>query len=292
MNRKAFTLIELLVVIAIIAIFAAILFPVFAQAKAAAKKTSDLSNVKQLSLATLVYTNDSDDTAPLQAGQDPATGIWGYNYNKYVPYNWSSSPSPAARQPYSQTFFMNTIQPYTKNYGILETPGIQNDDYQPGTTLNAGITKQATSYAYNGLLTGYSMTAIVAPSNLPLITEANGSIGGLGWGFANPAINFAVANQPCVYIPYSSTCSGATNGSQGSFYTLHDSAAKVWLYGQGESWAYSDGHAKYHILAPTTNSSADNNPWVSIDSTGTPGGYIWWDGCHPWLFRPEYGFGN
>jgi prepilin-type N-terminal cleavage/methylation domain-containing protein len=48
-QRRAFTLIELLVVIAIIAILAAILFPVFAQAKAAAKKTQDLSNVKNIS---------------------------------------------------------------------------------------------------------------------------------------------------------------------------------------------------------------------------------------------------
>ena len=49
-NRKGFTLIELLVVIAIIAILAAILFPVFAQAKEAAKKTSCLSNTKQIAL--------------------------------------------------------------------------------------------------------------------------------------------------------------------------------------------------------------------------------------------------
>ena len=60
--KKAFTLIELLVVIAIIAILAAILFPVFAQAKEAAKKTACLSNEKQLALGILMYNNDSDDT--------------------------------------------------------------------------------------------------------------------------------------------------------------------------------------------------------------------------------------
>ena len=60
MNRnKAFTLIELLVVIAIIAILAAILFPVFAQAKAVAKRTSELSNLKHLDLAVLMYQNHS-----------------------------------------------------------------------------------------------------------------------------------------------------------------------------------------------------------------------------------------
>ncbi|RYG26829.1 prepilin-type N-terminal cleavage/methylation domain-containing protein [bacterium] len=62
--KKAFTLIELLVVIAIIAILAAILFPVFAQAKAAAKKTSSLSNVKQLGTALNIYGADADDMSP------------------------------------------------------------------------------------------------------------------------------------------------------------------------------------------------------------------------------------
>ncbi|MCE9559114.1 MAG: prepilin-type N-terminal cleavage/methylation domain-containing protein [Armatimonadetes bacterium] len=62
--KKAFTLIELLVVIAIIAILAAILFPVFTQAKAAAKKTADLSNCKQLAIGIELYINDSDDVYP------------------------------------------------------------------------------------------------------------------------------------------------------------------------------------------------------------------------------------
>jgi len=59
--KKAFTLIELLVVIAIIAILAAILFPVFAQAKAAAKASVTISNQKQISLAGLMYSGDNDD---------------------------------------------------------------------------------------------------------------------------------------------------------------------------------------------------------------------------------------
>ncbi len=65
MRRRAFTLIELLVVIAIIAILAAILFPVFATAKEAAKKTQGLSNSKQLNLAFQQYLGDSDDVVPV-----------------------------------------------------------------------------------------------------------------------------------------------------------------------------------------------------------------------------------
>lgn len=70
--RKAFTLIELLVVIAIIAILAAILFPVLAQAREAAKKVQCISNHKQLAMGTVMYLNDNDDQYPagMQAGTD------------------------------------------------------------------------------------------------------------------------------------------------------------------------------------------------------------------------------
>lgn len=80
MHRKAFTLIELLVVIAIIAILAAILFPVFAQAKAAAKKTASLSNTKQLGLGITMYSGDSDDYLPMlqyyNKGEVDGNGNW------------------------------------------------------------------------------------------------------------------------------------------------------------------------------------------------------------------------
>src|ERR1700741_3765425 len=83
----AFTLIELLVVIAIIAILAAILFPVFAQAKLAAKKTQCLSNAKQIGLAHYMYNNDYDDTSPKLAGQDWTNQLYPYVKNEDVFFN-------------------------------------------------------------------------------------------------------------------------------------------------------------------------------------------------------------
>ncbi len=91
MNRnRAFTLIELLVVIAIIAILAAILFPVFAQAKEAAKKTQTLSNTKNLGLATILYSGDYDDTLPFTYTFEQSTTVDCQNGAWWGTFNWGT----------------------------------------------------------------------------------------------------------------------------------------------------------------------------------------------------------
>ncbi|MBN9500169.1 MAG: prepilin-type N-terminal cleavage/methylation domain-containing protein, partial [Armatimonadetes bacterium] len=85
MKRRAFTLIELLVVIAIIAILAAILFPVFAQAKVAAKKTQAISNFKQAGVAVAMYTTDYDGTFMLSNSGSINGPGWGYGPPDTVP---------------------------------------------------------------------------------------------------------------------------------------------------------------------------------------------------------------
>ncbi|MCO5296496.1 MAG: prepilin-type N-terminal cleavage/methylation domain-containing protein [Fimbriimonadaceae bacterium] len=103
MKRKAFTLIELLVVIAIIAILAAILFPVFAQAKAAAKKISSLSNNKQIALAAIMYGGDYDDAIPLLMNGS---------------YTYMTNPTATQRT----DSWVWEIQPYIKNLGLMVDP--------------------------------------------------------------------------------------------------------------------------------------------------------------------------
>lgn len=290
--KKAFTLIELLVVIAIIAILAAILFPVFAQAKEAAKKTADLSNVKQLGTGTAIYLSDNDDLFPLQAGQNPANGQWGYNYNKYVPNDWAATSVPTERAFYSLTFFMNSTQPYVKNYQMLQSPGTSAIEYQASNPVAVGKTKQTTNYAYNGLLTAYSSTSVADSAKLMMLTEANGKIAGKGWGFANPALICDTPGAACTYVPTNTaTCVNTKNGSTSTYFTTYNGGSQ-WIYSKGQNWGLTDTHAKFRRVGATlspNNTDWRTDPETGYDVNGIPGFY-WYDLCHAWLSRPDYDF--
>ena len=104
-RSRGFTLIELLVVIAIIGILAAILFPVFAQARGKARQTACLSNVRQLGMAIMLYTQDRDGVLIPSAHRDP-----GSNSNRALIW-------PAY------------LEPYTRNEGIFVCPGSSTGRY-------------------------------------------------------------------------------------------------------------------------------------------------------------------
>src|SRR5579871_4567059 len=114
MQRKGFTLIELLVVIAIIAILAAILFPVFAQARASARAVTCVSNVKQFSLGVLMYAQDYDETIPIF---DYGKLEWGDTIWTYP--NLGEPGTDPNEQP---IMFAGLVQPYLKNRDITYCP--------------------------------------------------------------------------------------------------------------------------------------------------------------------------
>jgi len=110
-RRAGFTLIELLVVVAIIAILAGLLFPVFSRAKASAKQSTCLSNLKQIGSALALYAADYDDKFPHAVDAS----------DRYRPEIWSEHPDFQARIPY-MPLLHETLQPYVKNREIFRCP--------------------------------------------------------------------------------------------------------------------------------------------------------------------------
>jgi len=184
--KKAFTLIELLVVIAIIAILAAILFPVFAQAKLAAKKTQGLSQVKQIGTGLQIYLNDADDTLPPYRFTDNSTII----NPTYLKLQAAGDPKAAKIETQAQhaVFINQLLDPYVKNDDIWKAPT------NPGAWVNVEATGTEdagylsyggqnsygmNNYVFKSIVAGasnnpslFSATAIAEPSNTLGIVDA------------------------------------------------------------------------------------------------------------------------
>ena len=151
-SKSGFTLIELLVVIAIIAILAAILFPVFAQARQAARGTSSQSNLRQQALGIIMYTQDYDETFPMD-----------YAFGSQGPVNLGGLPV----QPWAWV-----ILPYLKNVQIFADPLTVPipGAYTPASTWYPYLTE----YGYN--YTALSPTPDISKSPSPRFPAALASI--------------------------------------------------------------------------------------------------------------------
>jgi prepilin-type N-terminal cleavage/methylation domain-containing protein/prepilin-type processing-associated H-X9-DG protein len=149
-SSRAFTLIELLVVIAIIAILAAILFPVFAQAREKARQTACLSNLKQVGLGLQMYTQDYDETLP------PANTV------------------PYFAEPNALPNFLGSIIPYTKNKSIFYCPSSVDASTVGYNKLDKSYpctASSCSSYQGNGVVMGRGLSVIPAPADIVYLDE-------------------------------------------------------------------------------------------------------------------------
>ena len=233
-RRRAFTLIELLVVIAIIAILAAILFPVFAQARAKARQAACLSDAKQIGTGVMIYSQDYDDTMPGNqygglngnngfAGQSQPLGFMGGN--TIVGRNWARD-----------------IQPYIKNLQVYICPESQPRSQPiPPDALNPPLheTEVAgggnSSYVMNGIVANQPLSVIPNPAEIFAVTE------------------YAYQSRSAQCVPFRSALNAATAASEpypaapNSVYQGFAGPVHLNLHSsrQGSNIMFADGHAKY-----------------------------------------------
>jgi len=244
--RRGFTLIELLVVIAIIAILAAILFPVFAQAREKARGISCLSNIKQSNLSWAMYLQDSDETmCPIRTSHPEDTKLSAAGLATY--WYWSK-----------------LVDPYTKSWAIYKCPSGADPSGIFGGGPNAWYGNQQRfgnlGYNYSGLsiwlncdatIQGVSMAQVNRPSSTISFVDsgyqtsgADANLNERGFSFSNgPAQYSAIVPAPLTCVFY--------NGTQGGFdWTKkleHPNVFgfNIWRHSDGMNVGWVDGHAKY-----------------------------------------------
>lgn len=309
--KRAFTLIELLVVIAIIAILAAILFPVFAQAKEAAKKTSTLANFKQVGTGIQIYIADYDDNYPLTFGRDGAFGTNRFDFWHRVPNGWQVNGIHNVEPRVSEDgqFWANSTFPYIKNGEIFSQNGIQvrrlNTNY-----ANPARSPAKMGMTMNGMLHGYSATAVASPSRLPLLWPGMFKQNVEGFGLTSPVL---LCDRPveCRFTPGSCPAGsgGCTAYGGGGIYGYvwwgFTGVTTTWIYGRGMHFASADSSARFvNINAPVwpqVSPNMNTSPWSAFDPATPNGGPYWMTDCvnpggtkpgfwYPGFFRPDSEF--
>lgn len=282
-KSKAFTLIELLVVIAIIAILAAILFPVFAQAKSAAKASVCLSNVKQIGLSAMMYGNDYDDTLPETGWDGPCSQAVPDAGNQYV---------TVSDNYFSGVFsWPLAIQPYAKNFGIVACPS----DPNPAVFNKSGsycyeeqLILAGVPGAYAGMRNVPGAMGKVLPmsygGNYEMSENYDSQIAGSRSARTSATKEFpnSQVNSPANVFYIADVGSGAFTFSGTTVYfggwyiipgygTSSVPASNRWVLGSrhtgGRNMAFCDGHAKY-----TKDEATSSRKSFSGTSTNA---YIW-----------------
>jgi len=267
--QSGFTLIELLVVIAIIAILAAILFPVFAQAREKARQTSCLSNQKQLATGFLMYVQDYDETFPLRTPGPGLETTWIVQPPDAQPGNTSLRAS----------YWIAATNPYMKNYQIWRCPSTPAETFvNPGPVT----TTDTWSYDFNSMLGVYTLAGIPAPVEVPLIWEGYGKAASTVTSTNNPFDEDNDVAQPWPAL-YQDPVGGACVSRFGVFGFGYDYR----VHHGGDNFAFVDGHAKFVLLVgdikshPMQSISSDGisaTVWAIADASQNP--------CAPWFWRP------
>ncbi len=237
-RTSGFTLIELLVVIAIIAILAAILFPVFAQAREKARAVSCLSNAKQLGLAVLMYAQDNDETYPMGCDDTWWQGGWAMTTQPYIKnLNILRCPSDA-RGPSSLfpvqgwegpriSWASNGLLKWNGSLGALELIGVIG---AAGSTTHGQIRNNVATIARVGRPAESIMLAEKHEASTTLYYGPNATYfynsDGYGWGYWWGSGYIPEGKRPPADFPY---------GPNGGMPDVHSGNANV---------TFCDGHSK------------------------------------------------